>query len=211
MAIEKQQPNKTLLTRTKTVTKVSYWVLATALVVIALLTLSSALGWPTQIQIFVVQSGSMEPAIRVGSLVLVQPKHEYHIGDVITARVEQTVADESLTVTHRIIDVEEIDGAIAYTTQGDANNTPDADKRPHNSVIGKVTFSIPYLGYPIAYAKTQTGFIILIVIPATIIVYNELATIRKEIKKKINKRKASKKEEETLGLNSKENLNEDIN
>ena len=69
-------------------------------------------------------------------------------------------------------------------------------------VLGRVFWDIPYVGYPIAYAKTQTGFIVLIVIPATLLVYSELQNIKREVQKKI----AMKKENNNPDLIEKDSL-----
>jgi signal peptidase len=39
------------------------------------------------------------------------------------------------------------DGSIRFTTQGDANNTPDAASVIPDQIRGKVWYGIPYLGY----------------------------------------------------------------
>jgi len=71
----------------------------------------------------VVQSGSMEPAIHTGSVVMVKPASDYKIGDVITfGEVSKTKAP----ITHRIYDIKVVDGNPVYITKGDANNAPDA-------------------------------------------------------------------------------------
>ena len=51
-------------------------------------------------------------------------------------------------------------------------------------MIGKVISKIPYIGYPISFTRTLPGVIILIVIPATIIIYEEVGNIRKEWRKR---------------------------
>jgi len=55
--------------------------------------------------------------------------------------------------------------------------------------VGKVELSIPFVGYPIAFAKTLPGLIVLIIVPGTIIVYNELLNIKKEIIELLKKKK----------------------
>ena len=53
--------------------------------------------------------------------------------------------------------------------------------------------SVPLLGYPVSYAKTTPGIILLIIIPAVIIIYDEIQKIRKEIANKIAYRKLAEK------------------
>jgi signal peptidase len=137
-------------------------------------------------QIFVVMSGSMEPKIRTGSIVLDKKQVDYSVEDVITYRV----ANSKDTVTHRIIEIKKVGEAIAYQTKGDANDAPDRELVPIDNVVGKVYLSIPFLGYFVAFLKTLPGLIIFIVIPATIIVYQELTNIKSEVQKLQQAKKA---------------------
>ncbi len=166
----------------KKIFNIIYRILFVFLLAIAGLAALSAFRFPDNFRLFVVQSGSMEPAIGKGSLVFVTPTIEYRKNDVITVKSASNAntKNPNQTITHRIVDVEESRGSIQYITKGDANNAPDLDKRDKNLVLGKVFYSIPFLGYPVGLAKTQTGFILLIVIPATLIVYSELMSIKKE-------------------------------
>jgi signal peptidase len=61
-----------------------------------------------------------------------------------------------------------------------------------SDVVGKYVFRVPYLGYLIGYIKTLPGLILIIVIPATIIVYEESRNIRKAILEMREKRKKEK-------------------
>jgi len=171
-----------------------YWVLLIVLFLIAGLAALSAFGLPKSFRLFVVQSGSMEPKIKTGSIVVVQPQKEYKKDEVITFKTRSDADEKNpkLLITHRIVDIKDDKGGTRFITKGDANNAPDMEERPAGNVLGKVVFAIPYLGYPVGFAKTQTGFIILIVIPATIIIYSELMAIKNEAKKLLEIRKKRK-------------------
>src|SRR4030042_2862727 len=52
------------------------------------------------IKLFTVQSGSMEPAIKAGSMVVVKAQSDYQIKDVVTFRGQE---NQQKTTTHRII------------------------------------------------------------------------------------------------------------
>lgn len=71
----------------------------------------------------------------------------------------------------------------AYVTQGDANDASDGEAVKGSSVLGKLLVDIPLLGYLVAFAQTGVGFVVMIIIPATLIVYSELASIKKEVGK----------------------------
>lgn len=157
------------------------------LLTIGLLSFLAVFSKSKTYQVFIVQSGSMEPAIKTGSLIFTKKSPEYEVGDIVTKKME----DEEETITHRIIEKLENGNFI---TKGDANNARDKEEVKKEDIIGKTYLTIPYLGYPVAYAQTSQGFIFLIVIPATILIYEELRKIKKEISKSLRKRKQSKEE-----------------
>lgn len=99
----------------------------------------------------VVLSGSMEPELSVGDMIIVVPSDAYAIGDVVVFQSGRTA------VVHRIIGLE----GEEITTQGDANNAPD-DPVALSTVKGKVIFSIPIVGYLVNLIKTPIGTIILL-------------------------------------------------
>lgn len=172
--------------------KIIYALAVVSLVVIALGVTMSALDVPGGVKLFTVQSGSMEPVVKTGSVVIVKPQNEYYQGDIITFK---DVEKPKVTITHRINSVVEGDsGERLFETKGDANEGADLDKTSKENVLGKVVFNVPYLGYPVAFAKTQTGFIVLIIIPATLLVYGELMNIKKEVSEIIRRKKETESE-----------------
>ena len=96
----------------------------------------------------VVLSGSMEPAIYPGDLVVIraQRAERYKIGDIVTYLDGQTV------FTHRIVAVEE----GLYILKGDNNNTVDDAIGPEK-FEGKVLFIIPKIGLAIVFLKKPAG------------------------------------------------------
>ncbi len=163
---------------TETLTSVLTYAFYAAVGLIVLLLLSSALPIPGGIKTFVVQSGSMEPSIKTGGVVVVKPMDSYAVGDVITFGPRTKTKSPT---THRIIEVT-ADGN--YVTKGDANSDQDLRTVSHYEVIGRVLFSLPYLGYAVAAAQKPWGFMIIVVIPAAIIIWEEAGKIWREIKKK---------------------------
>ena len=162
-----------------------YWLILIVVVLVAATVILSAFNTPLKVRLFSVQSGSMEPTIHVGSIVINLPQTNYQKGDIITLRSERSAKE---TVTHRINDIQEEDGLTKYQTKGDANEDPDRELVPGSRVIGKVVFSLPYVGYVVGFAQTQIGFIVLVVIPATLIIASEVINIKKEIFKLLKHR-----------------------
>lgn len=163
---------------TDKLTKVFTYGFNVAVAFIVLLLLSSALPIPGGVKTFVVQSGSMEPAIKTGGVVIVKPMRSYQVGDVITFGPRSKTKSPT---THRIIEVQS-DGD--FVTRGDANEDSDMRAVSRYEVIGKVLFSIPYVGYAVATAQKPWGFTIIVVIPAVIIIWEEANKIWVELKKK---------------------------
>ena len=96
----------------------------------------------------VVMSGSMEPAIKTGSLAFIDTRDRTVFeGDVISYR------SGGLLVTHRVIEVTE----EGYRTKGDSNETADAGFVKDSSVEGKILFSIPGAGYLLKMAVLPAG------------------------------------------------------
>ncbi len=177
------------LTIISKVGNILYGIVFVLLVLVASLVAISALKIPGSYKILTVQSGSMEPAIKTGSIIVIQPQSDYRKGDVITT---SKPADPKVSVTHRIVEIKSKDQKISYVTKGDANKTADTEERLREQILGKVIFSLPYLGYPVAFAKTRDGLIILVIIPATLIVYGELLSIKNEVGKLLKKKKKTK-------------------
>ena len=95
-----------------------------------------------------------------------------------------TPGDYKLDQVDGIVSKEEVQGKIAFQTKGDANQSADSEKFTKDGIIGKEIFKLPYIGYPVGYAKTTPGLILLIIVPAVIIIYDEMNKIKEEIKKK---------------------------
>ena len=92
-----------------------------------------------------VLTDSMEPMISPFSLVIVSPESDIKIGDVILYEVE--LSKKKYKVLHRVIDIKEKKGQIVYITKGDNRRYADAWYVNRENIIGKLLFSLPYLGY----------------------------------------------------------------
>lgn len=78
---------------------------------------------------YTILTGSMTPAIKPGSLVVVRPvdPSSLSVGDVVTVQLE---SGEASMVTHRIAAIQyRADGQLQFITKGDANNVVDAEPR----------------------------------------------------------------------------------
>lgn len=141
------------------------------LVIIAIFTfLAPRFGW----RVDAVMSGSMEPELKVGSLIITQPveSNAILIGDTITFYCP--INKEM--ISHRVIAIE--NGTLSYfRTKGDANEDPDPFIVPAQNVVGKVCFHVPYMGYVTQFIKTPLGIILILGIPGLIIIIMEMINI----------------------------------
>lgn len=178
----------------KLVASIFYWFIVCVLILIAALVGISAINIPGGIKLYTVQSGSMEPSIHIGSIVISKPFDNYQKGDIITFKAEKDrlAKNPKYTTTHRVFEVKTVEGEEEYITKGDANNSPDILPTGKDLVLGKAIFSVSLLGYPVSFAKTKEGLIILVIIPATLIIYSELLSIKDETKRLLKERKKRK-------------------
>ncbi|HAC02895.1 MAG TPA: signal peptidase I [Eubacterium sp.] len=120
-----------------------------------------------------VLSASMEPKYHVGSLVYVKQvdMDSINTGDVITFHIS-----ESNLVTHRVVEKDSI--RKGFITKGDANEVNDGGLVTYDSVVGKVMFDIPLLGYVSSFMSSLYGKClvigVLIVMMALEILYNRM-------------------------------------
>jgi len=163
--------------------QIIYYIFIAFIVLVAVLLIISAFPIAGNYQVMIVQSGSMEPAIKVGSIVIVKPAEDYQIGDVITFGPYSKTKSPT---THRIFDIKVVNGQPRYITKGDANNAPDQREVSKRDILGKVLFNVPYLGYAVEFAKKPAGFALIIIVPAAVIISDEVKKIYNEIKKKKN-------------------------
>jgi len=161
--------------------KTAYYLLLGILTVIAVLLIISIFPITGNIKFKMVLSGSMEPAIKMGSVVVISPVKNYRIGDVITFGPD---TKKQSPITHRIYDMKVEGGEPVYITKGDANNAADQNEVKKNDIIGKVWVSIPFIGYGVNFAKKPLGFILIILIPVALIIIEEIKKIYNEVKNK---------------------------
>jgi len=130
---------------------------------------------------YVVLSGSMEPTISPGDIVVVDQTNPTDIeeGDIITFLRE----DADRPTTHRVVDIVEQNGNVAFETAGDNNDAADQGLVSPSQIQGKIPtvagslFVIPYAGHVILFAGTTLGFALLVLIPIVLLLANEIYTM----------------------------------
>jgi len=163
------------------ISKIIYYIFIAFIVAIASLLIVSTIPITGNVKILTVLSGSMDPAIKTGSIVIVKPVNDYKIGDIITFGETTNL---NAPITHRIHDIKIVEDQPRYITKGDANDVPDQTEVSKSKIVGKVLLTVPYVGYAVDFARKPLGFALIIIIPALIIIFDEVKNIYAEIKKK---------------------------
>jgi signal peptidase len=140
--------------------------LGAALALISLLAIPAAFsffGYRT----YVIYGGSMGSALPNGSIAITErvEADSVNVGDVVAI----SRSERSLPVLHRIIGVETSDGGRQFVTQGDANEEPDSGPVSLQGSGDRVVFSIPHVGYLVHFARSATGRLLLLLLPATLL------------------------------------------
>lgn len=93
----------------------------------------------------IVLTGSMEPSISPGDIIITTPitRKEPMIGDVIAYQAKRFNGENVAVFSHRIISGDLQSG---FVVKGDANKTPDNQKPKAPDILGVVIFVIPFLG-----------------------------------------------------------------
>jgi signal peptidase len=126
--------------------------------------LPSILGYKT----YTVLSGSMEPAIHTGSIVVAMPVNPstLNVGDVIV----YNRSDVSESVTHRIVQRHDDGAKPTFTTKGDANSAPDTWTVQYNGdTAGKIVLSIPLAGYLFHGLGSPQGRTLFLAVPVIVL------------------------------------------
>jgi signal peptidase len=113
---------------------------------------------------YTILTGSMEPGMPPGTLVVVKPvdASDIAVGTVITYQLE---SGERAVVTHRVVGIAfDGRGERIFRTQGDANNAPDPEPVRPVQVKGERWYAVPYIGHvsnAFTAAQRQSAVVIL--------------------------------------------------
>ncbi len=144
-------------------------VLALLIAGAVLLAAGMVLAPATDHRLVVIRSGSMEPAMPVGSLLVVASvdPREVRPGDVVTVAI-----DSGSLLTHRVLRVTSLDGYPAVELHGDANAVADVDVVSLDRLVGRVALVAPIAGFAAWWLANPAGlaaFVALIGLIAVVI------------------------------------------
>ena len=118
----------------------------------------------------IVLTDSMYPEIAAGDLIIcntLEPE-EVLVGDVIS--FFDPMGSGTSIVTHRVLEIVEEDGQLAYRTKGDNNNAEDQVLVPQKNLVGIYRSRIPGLGHVAMFMQTTPGLIVCVVCPVLVLV-----------------------------------------
>jgi signal peptidase I len=115
----------------------------------------------------VIGGRSMEPAIPLGSTVVITPvtPADLVVGDVVSLQIDPS----KVTFTHRIVDVVDRPDGRWIRTKGDANADPDPTLVPASAVLGRVDLTVPLVGYLIVLLSAPIGVLFVLGLGATLL------------------------------------------
>lgn len=121
-------------------------------------------------RIFRVQTGSMIPQYQVGDVIIVKETEpdQIKIGDDVTYQ-GKTGQMKGLLVTHRVVDIEEVDGKRVFHTKGIANNLEDPVVS-ENQINGVVQTKMYILSWICVLLNNKYVFYFCGILPLTIYV-----------------------------------------
>lgn len=157
--------------------------------------------------LFRVITGSMEPTISVGSLLVCQETsiEEIEVGDIICFRsLNPQIMDK--VITHRVVEITESGtGERLLETKGDANLSADGEFVTQSNLIGRVNHYSEDSNIMASFVNILTdkiGFLILILFPtlliAGFILQACVSNMRRDIERVLEEKKRKEEEENQL-------------
>ena len=159
---------------------------------------------PSQVPTFggyaplIVLTDSMYPDIKSGDLIIVKSldAEDVQEGDVI-AFFDPDGSGTSV-LTHRVVEITEEDGALAFRTKGDANNAEDPTLAPAGNLIGIYKTKISGAGDVAMFLQSTPGLVVCVAVPLVLLIAFEVIRRRKYEKNKNDDTKALLAELEAL-------------
>ncbi len=162
------------------------WVLFIGLIFILFISVSPLLPLQGMPRTYVVATGSMEPTIKAGSIIVTNTMKldDLKPGEIITFKNPE---NPEQVITHRIASVV-TKNPLVVKTKGDNNQQADGWEISGEDILGKHIISLPYLGRVANFIRQPAGFGLVVVLPALIIIVKQIFNIKKGIEEEIEKR-----------------------
>ena len=136
----------------------------------------------------------MEPTIEQGANIICQNVKDVStlkVGDIIVFRSKDPAIYGQMN-THRIVEITEKNGEIAFVTKGDANSGVDLYTVSPADIYGKVVFhtsAIKCFGLFFDFIHTKSGFVTVVILPLMLVVYFYVKDFVREVNAALKKQK----------------------
>jgi signal peptidase I len=127
-------------------------------------------------QALTVMSGSMEPVIHTGDVVITQriAPLDARVGDIVTFRSPE---HNNRLLTHRVREIHARGGDVYFVTKGDAVNGVERWSVPANGRIGRTMFRVDKFGYVVHWINRPLGRMALLLAPLLLVTGYAVARI----------------------------------
>jgi signal peptidase len=126
-----------------------------------------------------VMSGSMQPTIMTGDVVIAMPiaPLDARPGDIVSFN---DPGRGGKLVTHRVRSMRRSGAKVDFVTKGDANNSVEKWRIDADKNISRTALRLPKLGRALVFARTRTGLLVLVLVPLLMLGTLEIASIWKD-------------------------------
>ena len=142
---------------------------------------SKGSSYQPNFSIYTIVSPSMTPKIKVYDVIIntkVNKPSDIKVGDVITFKSTSAFTYD-MTITHRVVDIQIVNGEYQFITKGDNNAVADSAPALYANVIGIARVKIPQLGRAQVFIASKTGWLFVVVIPALFIIIKDIVKLVK--------------------------------
>ena len=119
----------------------------------------------------IVLTGSMEPEIKSGDLIIVKQVDGKDVKDGDVIAFFDPDGNGTSILTHRVIEIIEEDGKLSFRTQGDANDSQDRLPVSEEDLVGIYNdVRITGAGKVAMFMQTTAGLIVCVVVPLILLI-----------------------------------------
>lgn len=118
----------------------------------------------------IVLTDSMYPVIQSGDLIICKTVNPEEVKEEDVIAFFDPAGNGTSVVTHRVIEVTQENGEIAFRTKGDANNAEDTALAPGENLVGIYQTRIAGAGNVAMFMQTTTGLVVCVVVPLFLLV-----------------------------------------
>ncbi len=126
-------------------------------------------------QLYIVAGGSMKPAFGPGSLLAVRAAKPsaLKVDDIIIFIDPENPPQPAVSRIAAVNSASE----LTFTICGDASTEAESAPVPERNILGKAEFAVPHAGHVLNFARTRTGLISILLVPALLIVIFEFCKL----------------------------------